>query len=208
MVRQKCPIGIFRWELRACKTQSRARHNAARHVISGADRLRRQIGPPFFFWNSRLGVRSHIGVGPAVKATLLQAGEEVGPISAASVRSFHRRPQLRRAGIKTQAHRVAKAGSDHLVATSVGIITVNGCSHFRVACDQIGGRANCQISCHRARRTESSASRAPSKAGHGYDFFARSGGLRFRIFVALERFRLADEKILMPKRQSVGPVES
>ncbi len=63
---------------------------------------------------------------------------------------FHRRPQLSCTRIKAKADRVAKPGRDHLMSPAVRIVAMNGRAHFRVACDEIGRRANGQIHLARA----------------------------------------------------------
>ena len=117
----------------------------------GRDTLRDQIGPAVFLLNSRIDMLPEVGIGPAVEATRLEAGEEVGHHHVRRIVAlFHRRPQLSCTRIKAKADRVAKSSRDHLMARAVRIVAMNGRAHFRVACDQIGRRANSQIHLARA----------------------------------------------------------
>ena len=68
-----------------------------------------EIGPAVLFRNSRIDMLPNVSIGPAVEATRLEAGEEVGSLDVRRIAAlFHRRPQLSGARIKAKTHGVAK----------------------------------------------------------------------------------------------------
>src|ERR1700730_17578261 len=103
MIGQKCSVTIFRGELRAGVKQKIEHRTMRLQDYFGRDTLRDQIGPAVFLLNARIDMLPDVGIGPAVEATRLKAGEEVSNHYVRRIVAlFHRRPQLSCTGIKAK----------------------------------------------------------------------------------------------------------